>query len=197
MTQPIDTEKARADAVGAAEGKRKGRRLLTVRDLLVGSMERATREEKRDYCTTGIYEIDDASGGIRPGFVWLIGGDTSVGKSSLLVQIADVNLERGRNVLIVSSEDAESLYGDRLMQRRARVDAKHLRDGKLSLDEADRVRRVVERAERKPVYLDARGRKAEWVAEQVENIIDEHNIDLVAYDYIQEFRSSRQHGNRT
>jgi replicative DNA helicase len=172
-------------------------RLLTVRDLLSESRKRATSEEERRHCVTGVHEIDYRTGGIQPGFVWLIGGDTSVGKSSFLVQIADENLKRGKRVLIVSSEDSPSLYGDRLMQRRARVNARRLRDGKLTQDERGDVDKVVAKAERLPVYMDARGKRAQWVAEHVGKIIDEHAIDLVAFDYVQEFRSANRHGNRT
>ena len=89
-------------------------RILTVRDLLIESRERACSAEsrKRDNCVTGVQELERAAGGIRPGFVWVVGGDTNTGKSTWLVHVADENLKRGKRVLIVSVEDAPSLYGN-------------------------------------------------------------------------------------
>lgn len=172
-------------------------RLLTVQELLSGSMNRATKKETIAKCVTGVHEIDDATGGLRPGDVWVIGGDTNIGKSCLLVQIADENLLLGKGVLIVAAEDKSTLYGDRLMRRRARVSAKRLKDRCLTAEELSSVAATVARAEKVPVYLDARGRPAEWVAKHVSRVVEEESIDVVLYDYIQEFRSVRQYGTRT
>jgi replicative DNA helicase len=163
----------------------------------VESRDRTCVATKSKNCVTGVHELEKAAGGIRPGFVWLVGGDTSVGKSSWLIHVADENLKLGKRVLIVSVEDAPSLYGDRLMQRRARVNAIRLRDGELTPEEHTEVANVVAKAESVPVYLDARGQKAEWVAHHVPRVIDEHGIDLVMFDYIQEFRTGRQYATRT
>lgn len=167
-------------------------RLLTVRDLLVGSMERARSRERPGVCTFGIAAVDDAAGGMRPGHVWVFGADTGFGKSACAVMVADENLKRGKKVLIVSSEDDESIYGDRLMARRARVNAKALRDGRLDQNERTRVIDTVAQAESLPVYLDARGRSVETIVGQVRKIIADYQIDLVMYDYLQEFRLARR-----
>ena len=180
-----------------AAAKRKAElepRVLTVQDLLKGSMERAMLHGDRPgVCTCGIAPIDDAAGGICPGHCWLFGADTNWGKSSWLVMVADENLKRSKKVLIVSSEDDEDIYGDRLMARRARVNAKRLRDGKLDKDESRRVADTANRAELLPVYLDGRGRSAELIVRQVEGLIQQHSIDLVLYDYLQEFRAARRY----
>src|SRR5690606_40381223 len=62
--------------------------------------------------------------------IWVFGADTSWGKSSLFVSVADENLRRGKRILIVSAEDPPSLYGDRLLSRRAQVRSKERRVGK-------------------------------------------------------------------
>lgn len=168
-------------------------RVLTVRDLLVSSCERlSTKDTRVRYCTTGCYELDRITGGFRPGFTWLFGATTSWGKSSWLVAVADENLRRGKKVLIVSSEDTDEVYGDRLMVRRARVDAVRFRSGKLDDEELRRVHDVTARAESLPVYIDARRFPVEDLAGHVGRAIKEHAIDLVAFDYVQEFRTKRR-----
>jgi replicative DNA helicase len=47
-----------------------------------------------------------------------------------------------------------------------------------------------------PVFLDARGRPAELVANQVKWAIEKHGIDIVLYDYLQEFRSGSAQQDR-
>jgi len=168
-------------------------RVLTVRQLLTSSRERAFMKRRAsDVLTTGHYKLDDFTGGIRKGFSWLFGADTSFGKSTWLVSVADENIKRGKKVLIVSSEDPEEIYGDRLMVRRARVDAKRHRDQRLEPEEMQRVLDVEQAAEPSPVYVDAARWNVEELAPHLETIIREQAIDLVAFDYIQEFKSGKR-----
>lgn len=167
-------------------------RLLTYKDLLDTSGARALKRERVITCTTGHYKLDDVTGGIKPGFVWLVGADTSWGKSSLLVMVADENLKRGKKTLIVSAEDDESLYGDRLLVRRSRVRYSAFQRGRLTEAEQDAVRKQMARGEPLPVYLDGRGRTIEKLCKQIEATIKKHDIDLVALDYLQALDNERR-----
>jgi replicative DNA helicase len=169
-------------------------RVLTVQQILSASRERAFLKRDDKGCTTGHYKLDWLTGGIKPGFTWLFGADTSFGKSSWLIAVADENMKPPRNkrVLIVSSEDTEEVYGDRLMARRSRVSAVRLRDSKLLPDEMQSVLDVENQAEAQPVYVDARRWNVEDLAPHLETIIREQKIDIVAFDYIQEFKSSKR-----
>jgi replicative DNA helicase len=171
-------------------------RVLTVRDLTEGALLRATTTARGGGCTSGHYKIDQITGGLKPGFVWVVGASTSWGKSSLLVMVADENLKLGKRVLIVSAEDSEHVYGDRLMARRARVSADNMRRGNLTSEERDRMQEVVRCAEDAPVFLDARGKPIEWLAPRIKRLIVEHNIDVVAYDYLQAFDNQERQQDR-
>lgn len=171
-------------------------RVLTVRDLLRGSRIEAERKNTRSVVTTGNYHLDRITGGMIPGFVWVFGADTSWGKSSFLVMLVDENLKRKKRTLIVSAEDSERLYGDRLMLRRTRNSANRLRGKKITSDERQRMLEQEERAEDLPVFLDARGRGVEWVSRNVKQIIREQEIDVVAYDYLQAFDNEKPQQDR-
>jgi replicative DNA helicase len=171
-------------------------RIKTVIELLQGGQERAFTKVKRKSCTTGNFQIDEATGGLTPGFVWVFGADTSWGKSSFLVQITDENIRKGKKVLIVSAEDDESLYGDRLLIRRAKVSADNFRKQKLTAEEKLRIAAVVAAGEDCPCFFDARGRSVEWVAAKVRDLIKEYDIDVVAFDYIQAFDGDKRHQDR-
>jgi replicative DNA helicase len=179
-------------------------RVLSVRDVLVASGNRALSREKVDTLTTGHYRLDKITGGFRPAFAWLVGADTSWGKSSFLISVCDENIRHGRKCLIVSSEDTEDTYGDRLMTRRSRVSAERYRDRKLDADEMRKVTTVMQAAEAKPFFVAAYGQEDDkgrgnegWPIEDLlvhlAKLVKEQSIDFVAFDYLQEFTTKRRY----
>ena len=68
--------------------------------------------------TSGVTEFDRVlGGGIVPGTLVLIGGDPGIGKSTLLLQVADKLSDAGALVLYISGEESErqiKLRGERL-----------------------------------------------------------------------------------
>jgi replicative DNA helicase len=166
-------------------------RILTVRELLDASVVKL-KEPRGSGCKTGHKDLDNITGGFLPGFTWLFGATTSWGKSSFLIGVVDDCIHDGKRVMIVSSEDTEEVYGDRLMVRRARVDAMRYRDKKLLDEEIAGVEDAARRAEDVPVFIDARRYPVEDLVGHLATAIREHKIDLVAFDYVQEFRSKRR-----
>jgi replicative DNA helicase len=168
-------------------------RVYTVLDLLKSSAERTGKPERNALrCTTGHYALDAITGGFRPGFTWLMGAGTSWGKSSWLVAVADQNIRLGKRVLIVSSEDDESVYGDRLMIRRTGIPAKTFRDEQMEFGLQRLITHAVATAEDAPVFVDARRFPVEELAGHLSKVIKENQIDLVAFDYVQEFRTRKR-----
>lgn len=178
-------ERARREAEDAA-------RVLTVRQVLESAAKRSKQTAGESSCTTGHYLLDDATGGIRPGKAWLFGAETSWGKSTWLVSVVDENLRLGKRVLIVTSEDDEDTYGSRLLARRSGVTARRIRSGKYFEEDEAAIEREIANAENLPVYLDARGKSCEWTARKVEALIESEKLDLVAFDYLQEFEAKQQ-----
>jgi len=127
---------------------------------------------------------------------FLLADYTVTHNSSWIIMIADENIRAGKRVLIVSSEDDKSIYGDRLLLRRSRVSADNFKARTFTLQERAALDKVVDDAEDKPVYFDARGRSVEWVASRTKLLIKEHAIDLVAFDYLQAFDSDKRHQDR-
>lgn len=169
-------------------------KIHTVRDLLSESVARATRAEGASKaCTTGHYELDNITGGFAPGFVWVFGADTSWGKSSFVIAAADENIKAGRRVLIVSAEDPAELYADRLLVRRARVDADRFRKKRLLDDEIKAIKAVRDAAEDVPVYCHAENRPIERLHSELTAIVRLEGIDMIVFDYLQEFTSSKRH----
>lgn len=167
-------------------------RVYTLPDLLTGARRRVFRTDNASICTTGHYRLDAITGGIRGGYTWLFGADTSFGKTAWLVSVADENIKVGKRVLIVSSEDTEEMYGDRLLVRRSQVNAMRFRDRKLTRAEADALVTAEGSCEDVPVFIDARRWCVEDLMPHLRTIIKEQRIDVVAFDYVQEFKSKKR-----
>jgi DNA repair protein RadA/Sms len=108
-------ERARPSA-GAAKGMaaRGGFRLREVKPVRFGEIE--SQDDAR--VSSGITEFDRVlGGGIVPGSLILIGGDPGIGKSTLLLQVADKLSQQNERVLYVSGEESErqiKMRGERL-----------------------------------------------------------------------------------
>lgn len=91
-------------------------------------------------CPTGIGELDRVlGGGLVAGSVILIGGDPGIGKSTLLLQVADRLARSGRPVLYVSGEES-------IQQIRLRADRLGVGSDALWLLAETSVDRVIEAA---------------------------------------------------
>jgi hypothetical protein len=148
----------------------------------------ADSESVREHTySSGVQLLDSLVGGLRPGYIWVLGAPTNWGKSSLLLAFADHHIEtRSTGVLFVTCEDAPSLLFSRWIAKRAKVGGKALRDGKLELEEKAEAYRVIgEARDKRPVMLDARGRSVEQIAREIVAHVATHSISLVLVDYLQ------------
>jgi DNA repair protein RadA/Sms len=104
-------ERARAPKKG---GGRNSFKLREVEAIAYNDIE--TQDDVR--ISSGVSEFDRVlGGGIVPGTLVLIGGDPGIGKSTLLLQVADKLSAGGTAVLYVSGEESErqiKLRGERL-----------------------------------------------------------------------------------
>ena len=93
---------------------RAGFRLREVKPVAYGEVE--SQDDAR--VTSGIDEFDRVlGGGIVPGSLVLIGGEPGIGKSTLIIQVADKLSAQGQRVLYVSGEESErqiKMRGERL-----------------------------------------------------------------------------------
>jgi hypothetical protein len=166
-------------------------RISTVRDLLLESMRHCFDQTPRSFSTFGNPAIDEATGGAVPGEVTFLGADSSWGKSSYALMVADENAKLGRRVLVVSAEDSRLTFGNRLMRRRAKVSALDMRHRRLSKEELGRVADAASKGEPVPAFIDARSKSIEWLAPRLKAAIVEHKIDLLVCDYVGAFSKEK------
>jgi len=107
-------ERARVASKKESATARSGLRLREVKPVAYGEIE--SQDDSR--ISSGIDEFDRVlGGGIVPGSLILIGGDPGIGKSTLLLQVADKLSAAEQTVLYISGEESErqiKLRGERL-----------------------------------------------------------------------------------
>lgn len=166
-------------------------RVYAMHDLLNEAVTRAEATERVDFCTTGHYQLDQCTGGIRAPHGWVFIAETNWGKTAWLVSVTDENVTAGKPVLIVGTEDDKSIYGDRLLTRRARLNADRVRNRELWPEERERAHAVARKGEPLPVFVDARGKKVGAVLKECSKLVKQHGIRLIAFDYLQRFVADR------
>src|SRR5499427_1279928 len=126
----------------------RGFRLKEARAIAYDEIE--SQDDKR--ISSGVTEFDRVlGGGMVPGTLVLLGGDPGIGKSTLLLQVAEKLSAQGATVLYVSGEESErqiKLRGERL-----RIQAAHL----LLLPETnlENILREIERLQPATVIVDS------------------------------------------
>jgi hypothetical protein len=171
-------------------------------DLFRLAALRATASaEPERIMTTGHAVIDEQTGGYEKEFCWVIGADTSWGKTSHSIMTYELNAELGFRPLIVTLEDSEKLYGSRFLARRTGINPVHLKRVRKGLavftsEEVDKISRAVRDTTHKPIILDARGRPIEWIAKRIKAIVRDQGIDMVMVDYLQAAENERPQKDR-
>jgi len=84
---------------------------------------------------TGLKFIDEVTDGLRKKELWICAGGTSMGKTSLSLQIANNIADRGKRVLYMSLEMSVSELVVRLFANQMRIDNTLLRKGNISFIE--------------------------------------------------------------
>lgn len=93
---------------------------------------KAVTLDEEERFTTGLEELDRVlGGGIVPGSLVLLGGDPGIGKSTLLLQVAQFLASQGKRVLYVSGEESAR----QIRMRAKRLGTEH--DGLFVLAETD------------------------------------------------------------
>ncbi len=169
----------------------------SVRYCIGKQIEAMMADQRETIISTGFAAVDNRTGGLQRGDVTIVGGRTSTGKSTFTIGMVDDCLRRGHGALIVSLEDSERLYGKRLLARRTGIASNQLRRmAGLSAEDRQKIQDVYGSAERSPVYMNARGKTVEAIANMIPGIIAENSIRLLVVDYAQKLTTAKRCPNR-
>lgn len=136
---------------------------------------------------TGFNELDSYLAGLQPSNLIVIGGRTSMGKTSLALNIAQhVALHEDTGVLLFSMEMSKKELGDRLIQSQAHVDSSDFRAGRLSDIQVNSVEEAGERISKAKIYIDDEGdRSLAEIRSISRRAVAKGKVGLLVVDYIQ------------
>src|SRR5262249_10231315 len=103
--------------------------------------------------TSGLFDFDQAMGGLHPGELVVLAARPRVGKTDLETQISLHNAEHGRRVLFVSLEMGGDELAIRTLCGMAGVDGSRVRTGRLDDRDVERLEFAGERLARSSLHI--------------------------------------------
>lgn len=149
-------------------------------------MERAILEKgKPRGVATGYRDFDYMTGGLREGQLILVAGRPGMGKSAMLLNIADRMVSRGVPVLIYSLEMKRNDLMKRIICSRAKVSSTRLRNGAIGKDEMRRLSTESMNLASQPLFID--DGEAPTIYElraRARREVRKHGIKCILIDYL-------------
>lgn len=146
---------------------------------------------------TGIACLDAVSGGMRPGELWTVGGQTSAGKSVLMLQIAAEFIDRNEPVAVFTLEMMAGEIIGRLVSFVGRVHYGHITQPRTATQsDFPRITQAVQKLASCRMDIDATaGQTSDSILAEAERLRDAHGaMALIVVDYLQLIRGTRNRG---
>jgi replicative DNA helicase len=147
---------------------------------------------------TGFLDLDEKTSGLQPSDLVIIAGRPSMGKTSFAMNIAE-NAAVGHKVpvAIFSMEMPGAQLAMRMMSSLGRINAHHMRTGKLNDDDWPRLTSAVTLLNEAPIFIDdSPGLTPLELRARARRIKREHNLGLIIVDYLQLMQSGGGEENR-
>ncbi len=137
---------------------------------------------------TGLTDLDELTSGLQEADLVIVAGRPSMGKTSLVMNIAEnVALEGQKPVLVFSMEMPADSLAMRMMSSLGRIDQNRIRTGKLNDDDWSRVTSTVHMLSEANLYIDDTPSlsPAELRARARRLVKEQGQIGLIVIDYLQ------------
>lgn len=137
---------------------------------------------------TGLNDLDELTSGLQPSDLIIVAGRPSMGKTTLVMNIAEhAAIKASKPVLVFSMEMPGDSLAMRMMSSLGRIDQHRIRTGKLDDDDWPRVTSAVHMLSEAPLFIDdtAALSPAEMRA-RARRLMKEHGqLGLIVVDYLQ------------
>lgn len=163
-----------------------------MRSIVVRAVERIDELfHKGDAITglpTGLTDLDELTSGLQPSDLVIVAGRPSMGKTSLVMNIAEhAALEVQKPVLVFSMEMPADSLAMRMMSSLGRIDQHRIRTGKLNDDDWSRVTSTVHMLSEASIFVDDTPSlsPAELRARARRLVKEQGPLGLIVIDYLQ------------
>ena len=136
---------------------------------------------------TGFLDLDNLTGGFRPGEFIVVAARPSMGKTAFALNTAaHLTIEKKKAAGIFSLEMCEAELIMRLLCAEARVDTHKLRTGFASRDDWGRMTAALGRLAEARLYIDdSPALTVSEIRAKARRLVAEHAVDLIIVDYLQ------------
>jgi replicative DNA helicase len=170
---------------------RSSQAFVALRDLVMGTMERFDEIQKHKHGITGIptgfRDLDTGLSGLQPSELIIVAARTSVGKTSLALNIAQhAAIKEDLCVGIFSVEMSKEQVVQRMLCSEGRVNWQHLRTGHLSAEDFGHLPHAADRLQRAPIFIDdTPAIPVLEVRAKARRLKANHDVQLLIVDYLQ------------
>jgi replicative DNA helicase len=194
VTRAVDASDPADEILGDLEAQllelraeRAQRSEVHISGFIAESANRLHESEKRDLVgfTTGLGCIDNATTGVRPGELWIIGALPGRGKTAFGMQIATTNAALGNPTMFFSLEMSRDQLGDRILCAESHVPSFKIRKRWLNESEKRSIREAAGRSCEWSLYVDdsADLTDRELMA-RAKLAIRRYGVKLIVVDYL-------------
>jgi replicative DNA helicase len=136
---------------------------------------------------TGFYKLDEMTGGLHPGDLFVLAARPSMGKTALALNIAHHVATKGEQaVAIFSLEMSKESLLTRMLCAASRVDSQRFRAGYLNAEERRRLQAGLNELVQAPIFIDdTAGVHLMDIHAKLRRLQAERKLGLVVVDYLQ------------
>jgi replicative DNA helicase len=178
--------------------KRHKKSFISIKPILEENFEKLDalhkdKEKSLRGVRTGFVDLDYKLSGMQNSDLLIIGGRPSMGKTSLVLNIAQyVSTKEGIPVGIFSLEMSKEQLVDRLLCAEAHIDSWKLRTGNLSDDDFSRIGHAMASLSEAPLFIeDSAGTTVLEMRAKARRLQSEHGLGLIIVDYLQLMSGSK------
>ncbi len=157
-----------------------------------------TRSGELTGLSSGYQNLDEITGGLQPGDLFILAARPSMGKTALALNIGrNAAVDHGKNVAVFSLEMTTRSLVMRMLSSEAQVDFALFRSGLISTDAHSRLMAAAGRLAEAKLWIDdtAAASVLEMRA-KCRRLHSQHGLDLVIVDYLQLARGDRNTQSR-
>lgn len=140
--------------------------------------------------TTGFPLLDRLTYGFQPGFMYVLGARTSVGKTTLATVMAVNAARSGAKTAFVTVEMSDSDLADKMLSRLSRVNISKFLAGTIDTAEQDKIEAGAATLAQLPIlFTEVNVPKIEILETEIMRLVKVEGVKLVIIDYLQLFET--------
>ena len=204
-----NAEKEAADLVNEIEndiykvrGDADGTSIVPFKDSVMAAfkhIERIINKKEEPGIMTGFPDLDNMTGGLKRGEMFVVAARPSIGKTALALNIIRniVMKNQPKKAVLFSLEMTDEQISTRLICTEADISERNFRDGSFRNQDMPRLSRAVNELSKAPLFIDPTGGLT--IAElraKARRLKIQHQIDLIVIDYLQLMQGSGHEESR-